>query len=85
MSERHHKHRVRVITDKVKYRRHQRKKLLRKLLQVTAWAVVLVVGVVISGNEGGHGFPAADRRGLGRMRVRPVELNRLCIETISAL
>src|SRR5882762_1561230 len=29
-----------------------------------------------SGNEGGHGFPAPDRRGLGRMCVRPVDLPR---------
>jgi hypothetical protein len=47
MSERRQKQRVRVITDKVKYRRHQRKKLFRKLLKVTAWVIVLVVGVVI--------------------------------------
>src|SRR6476661_3914658 len=29
-----------------------------------------------SGNEGGHGFPAADRRRLGRLCVRPVDLPR---------
>ena len=39
--------RVRVITDKAKYRRHQRKKLLRKMLKVAAWACILIVGIVI--------------------------------------
>jgi hypothetical protein len=43
----HNDRRIRVITDKAKYRRHQRKKLLRKMLRVAAWACILIVGILI--------------------------------------
>jgi len=38
--------RIRVITDKAKYRRHQRKKLLRKMLKVATWALILIIGML---------------------------------------
>jgi hypothetical protein len=47
MSHKGQRRRVRVITDKAKYRRHQRRKLFAKLLKVTAWAVIVIVGVFI--------------------------------------
>ena len=47
MNPSHRKRRVRVITDEVKYARHRRKKLLRRLSRVLFWALVLVVGVAV--------------------------------------
>jgi cell division protein FtsL len=41
------KRRVRVITDKAKYRRHQRKKLARKLVKVALWGAALVVAILL--------------------------------------
>lgn len=42
-----HGRRIRVITDRAKYRRHQRKKLLRKLLKVATWTLILIIGLLI--------------------------------------
>ena len=38
--------RIRVITDKAKYRRHQRKKLLRKLAKITFWTLLVIISIL---------------------------------------
>jgi len=47
MSERGRKRRVRVITDPGQHRRHQLKKLFRKLLKFIAWALVVVIAIIL--------------------------------------
>jgi hypothetical protein len=43
----HSKRRVRVITDRAKYRRHQLKKLARKVAKVALWAGAVMVCLLI--------------------------------------
>ena len=47
MNEHRHGKRIRIITDEAKYRRHQRRKLVRLLVRVVAWALVLVIGAAL--------------------------------------
>jgi hypothetical protein len=47
MSEHRHGRRVRVVTDEEKYRRHRRKKMLRRLARVSVWVLLAAVGVVL--------------------------------------
>jgi hypothetical protein len=46
--ERSHRQRVRVVVDPVKYRRHQRKKLFRRLAKGSLWGIVSIVGLAIA-------------------------------------
>jgi hypothetical protein len=39
--------RVRVVTDDTKYRRHRRKKWLRKATKVAGWAAVVVLIMLV--------------------------------------
>jgi hypothetical protein len=43
----HNRRRVRVITDKAKYRRHQLKKLGRKVAKVALWAGAVMLCLLI--------------------------------------
>jgi len=47
MNEKSRGKRVRIITDEVKYRRHQRRKLIRLFVRAAVWAIFLVIGTVI--------------------------------------
>ena len=47
MNEHRHGKRIRIITDEAKYRRHQRRKLMRLLVRAVVGALFLVIGAAI--------------------------------------
>ncbi len=47
MNEKSRGRRIRVITDEAKYRRHQRRKLMRLVVRALIWGLCLVIGAAL--------------------------------------